>query len=90
MLSSPFRAHTDLGGKPWENREDAKRLAERMNHVEAVRLCDPNYDVRRISVRRRFPRELARPSLLGFHTVASYYRIVASPRDRKTQRRLKT
>jgi hypothetical protein len=67
MLSSPFWAHTDLGGKPWENREDAKRLAERMNHVEAVRLCDPNHDVRRLSVRRRFPRELARPSLLGFH-----------------------
>jgi hypothetical protein len=49
------RLHADLGGRILENRKEAKRLAESMKHVEAViRLFDPAYDTRRISVRRRY------------------------------------
>ncbi len=49
------RLHADLGGKILENRKEAKRLAEAMQHVEAViRLFDPAYDVRRITARRRY------------------------------------
>ncbi len=48
------RLHADLGGKIWENRKEAERLAKAMKHVEAViRLFDPAYNVRRISIRRR-------------------------------------
>ncbi len=48
------RLHADLGGRILENRKEAKCLAESMKHVEAViRLFDPAYDTRRISVRRR-------------------------------------
>ena len=53
----PFlvRLHADLGGRILENRKEAARLAESMKHVEAViRLFDPAYDTRRISVRRRY------------------------------------
>jgi hypothetical protein len=46
--------HADLGGKIEKNREEAKRLAESMKHVEAViRMFAPEYDVRRIAVKRR-------------------------------------
>jgi hypothetical protein len=49
------RLHADLGGKIWENRKEAERLAEAMKHVEAViRLFDPAYNVRRIAIRRRY------------------------------------
>jgi hypothetical protein len=49
------RLHADLGGRILENRKEAKRLAESMKHVEAViRLFNPAYDTRRISVRRRY------------------------------------
>ena len=48
------RLHADLGGKIWENRKEAERLADAMRHVEAViKLFDPAYNVRRISIRRR-------------------------------------
>jgi hypothetical protein len=48
------RLHADLGGQILDNRKEAKRLADSMRHVEAViRLFDPAYDVRRITVRRR-------------------------------------
>ncbi len=49
------RLHADLGGKIWENRKEAERLAAAMKHVEAViKLFDPAYNVRSISVRRRY------------------------------------
>jgi hypothetical protein len=49
------RLHADLGGKIWENKREAERLAESMRCVEAViRLFDPAYDVRRITARRRY------------------------------------
>jgi hypothetical protein len=49
------RLHADLGGRILENQKEAKRLAESMNHVEAViRFFDPAYNVRRIAARRRY------------------------------------
>jgi hypothetical protein len=48
--------HADLGGKILDNKAEAKRLAIAMTHVEAVlKLLDPAYSVRGISVRRRKP-----------------------------------
>lgn len=44
------RLHADLGGKIWENKKEAERLAESMQHVEAViRLFDPSFQIKRIS-----------------------------------------
>jgi hypothetical protein len=46
--------HADLGGKIKANRQEGERLAADMKHVEAViRMFDPAYDVRRITLRRR-------------------------------------
>lgn len=48
--------HAELGGKILQNKEEAERLAQDMRHVEAVlKMLDPNYNVRRIAVRRRKP-----------------------------------
>ncbi len=48
------RLHAELGGKILENKKQAARLAADMKHVEAVlRMLDPDYNVRSISVRRR-------------------------------------
>jgi hypothetical protein len=48
------RLHADLGGQIQNNKAEAMRLAEAMKHVEAViKLFDPDYSVRAISVRRR-------------------------------------
>ncbi len=49
------RLHADLGGKIWENKKEAERLAEHMKHVEAViKLFDPGFNVRGIAMRRRY------------------------------------
>ncbi|HUE10244.1 MAG TPA: hypothetical protein VMQ54_04870 [Steroidobacteraceae bacterium] len=49
------RLHADIGGKLLANRNEAKRLAESMEHVEAViRLFDPAYPIRSIAARRRY------------------------------------
>jgi hypothetical protein len=46
--------HADLGSRIKANRKEGERLADEMKHVEAViRMFDPAYDVRRISLRRR-------------------------------------
>lgn len=48
------RLHAELGGKILENRNEAKRLAQDMRHVEhVIKLLEPRFDVRRIAVRRR-------------------------------------
>ena len=48
------RLHADLGGQIKANQAEAIRLAEAMKHVEAViKLYDPDYSVRGISIRRR-------------------------------------
>ena len=48
--------HQELAGKIIDNRSEARRLAQSMRHVEAVlKLLDPNYNLRRIAVRRRKP-----------------------------------
>jgi hypothetical protein len=49
------KLHADLGGRIWENKREAERLADAMKHVEAViKLFNPNYNVRLISLRRRY------------------------------------
>jgi hypothetical protein len=48
--------HAELGGKILDNKAEAARLAQSMKHVEAVlKLLDPSYSVRGISLRRRKP-----------------------------------
>jgi hypothetical protein len=50
------RLHAELGGKILENRQQHANLAEQMRHVEAViKLLDPGYSLRAISVKRRKP-----------------------------------
>ncbi len=51
-----LQLHAELGGKIIDNKNDAKRLAESMRHVEAVlKMLDPSFSARGISVRRRKP-----------------------------------
>jgi hypothetical protein len=46
--------HAELGGKLLDNKSDAKRLTTAMKQVEAVmKLLQPGYNVRPISIRRR-------------------------------------
>jgi hypothetical protein len=45
--------HAELGGKRVASLKEAKRCAEAMKHVEAVKICKPDYSVHRIAVRRR-------------------------------------
>jgi hypothetical protein len=48
------RLHAELGGRILENRQQHAELAEQMRHVEAViKLLDPGYSLRAISVKRR-------------------------------------
>src|SRR5258707_1149771 len=50
------RLHAELGGQILENKEEAQRLAGQMLHIEAViKMLDPTYNLRRISVKRRRP-----------------------------------
>lgn len=48
--------HAELAGKVAANKEEGERLLEAMRHVEAVlKLLDPGYSLRKISIRRRKP-----------------------------------
>ena len=48
------RLYAELGGQILENKQEAQRLAGQMLHVEAViKMLDPTYNLRRISVKRR-------------------------------------
>lgn len=50
------RLHAELGGKILENRQEHANLAEKMRHVESViKMLDPGYNLRPISVKRRKP-----------------------------------
>jgi hypothetical protein len=50
------KLHAELGGKIKDNKREAKHLAKCMKHVEAVlKMLEPGYSVRSISVRRRVP-----------------------------------
>ena len=50
------RLHAELGGKILENRQEHANLAEKMRHVESViKMLDPGYSLRAISVKRRKP-----------------------------------
>src|SRR5205823_13893883 len=47
---------TELGGKTLENKQEPENLAGQMRHVEAViKMLDPSYSLRAISVKRRQP-----------------------------------
>ena len=47
------RLHSELGGKILENRQEAERLGEQMQHVEAViKMLDPGYNLARIAIKR--------------------------------------
>src|SRR2546423_9934389 len=46
--------HAELGGRIDSNKREAERLAASMKHLEAViRMISPDYDIRRIAVKRR-------------------------------------
>jgi hypothetical protein len=50
------KLHAELGGKIKDNKREAVRLAKCMKHVEAVlKMLEPGYSVKSISVRRRKP-----------------------------------
>src|SRR5258705_1533569 len=50
------RLHAELGGKILENKQEHENLAGQMRHVEAViKMLDPSYSLRAISVKRRRP-----------------------------------
>ena len=50
------RLHAELGGKMLQNKQEHANLAEQMRHVGAViKLLDPGYSLRAISVKRRQP-----------------------------------
>ncbi len=53
-LHTLVQLHAELAGKIDSNKREAERLASCMIHVEAViKLMDPDFNVRRISVLRR-------------------------------------
>jgi hypothetical protein len=46
--------HSTLGGEILRNKDEAERLRENMQHVEAViKMLDPTFSLRRIAVKRR-------------------------------------
>jgi hypothetical protein len=50
------RLHAELGGKILENKQEHENLAAQMRSVEAViKMLDPGYSLRAISVKRRQP-----------------------------------
>ena len=52
------RLHAELGGKILENKQEHENLAGQMRHVEAViKMLDPSYSLRAISVKRRQPNQ---------------------------------
>ena len=47
--------YADINGKLLENKKEARRLAESMEHVEhVIRLFDPSFNAREIAPRRRY------------------------------------
>jgi len=54
-LAALIRLHAELGGKIFENRKEAKRLAGDMLHLEAViRMFSPGFNFKAIAARRRY------------------------------------
>jgi hypothetical protein len=51
-----LQLHAELAGKVLDNRKEADRLRQAMEHVEAViKILDPTHSLRTIAVRRRKP-----------------------------------
>ena len=64
------RLHAEYGGKIVANREEHARLSESMKHIEAVlKLLDPTYSARSISVRRRKPNAYFKRGTLFRHAI---------------------
>ena len=71
--------HAELGGKILDNKAEALRLARSMKHVEAVlKLLDPDYSLRGISVRRRKPNPWFKRGTV-FRTAVDVLRRTAGP-----------
>jgi hypothetical protein len=52
--SRPWNGYTASYGKILQNRQEAERPCEQMQHVEAViKMLDPSYNVARIAIERR-------------------------------------
>lgn len=55
VLSALVKLHAETGGKIFENKKQAAKLADDMRHLEAViRMFSPDYDTRQIAARRRY------------------------------------
>lgn len=53
-LSALIKLHAEIGGKIIDNKKQAKKLAQDMQHVEAViRMFAPGYNVASIAAKRR-------------------------------------
>jgi hypothetical protein len=64
------KLHAELGGKIKDNKREAKRLAQCMRHVEAVlKMLEPGYNVRSISLRRRKPNPWFKPGTIFRHAL---------------------
>ena len=54
-LYALIRLHAELGYKIKANKDEAAKLREDMQHIEAtLRLLEPGFDTRRIAVKRRY------------------------------------
>jgi hypothetical protein len=58
------RLHAELGGKRLENKQEHENLSGQMRHVGAViKMLDPSYSLRAISVKRRQHNPWFKPTL---------------------------
>jgi hypothetical protein len=65
------RLHAELGGKILENKQEHASLFERMRQVEAViKMLDPSYSLRAISVKRGSDVRACGPQLSGFRAIS--------------------
>jgi len=71
--------HAELAGKVQANKEEGERLVEAMKHVEAVlKLLDPDYSLRKISIRRRKPNRFFKRGMV-FRAVLDVLREAEKP-----------
>jgi hypothetical protein len=68
--STTEKLHAKLGGKIKDNKREARRLAQCMRHVEAVlKMLEPGYNVKTISIRRRKPNPWFKPGTIFRHAL---------------------
>ena len=74
------RLHAELGGKIKDNRIEAKRLAQAMEHVEAViKMLRPDFNVRGIAARRRYKRNAPFKRGVGTRHIMDVLRAATAP-----------